>query len=1036
MNLPELGVKRPVLTSMLFLALIILGLVSLGRLGMDLLPDIEIPSVAVVTTYQGAGPQEVETQITRPIEKVMATVSGLDKIESSSSQDISLVQLRFEWGVNLEDKANEIRDKIGQVMPMLPDAAERPFVIKFDFSMMPVVMVGVEAGSSYSWIYEYLDKNVSRQLEQLPGVASVSIYGGNRREIQVAVDRRRLEAYQVSLRQVSAAIRSANLNEPGGFLKSGAYDFILRTPEELTIPQLNRVVVTQRAGRPVYLSDLATVSDGYAEKVGGVTVSDRPGLFMIVQKQSGVNTVEVANRVKLEMARIQKELPPDVHFRTLFDQADFIRRSINNLRDSLLQGGLLVILVIFFFVRDLRSSFIVAISIPVSLITTFFMMYGAGFSLNMISLSSLGIAVGMVVDAAIVVFENILRHREAGEGPIESALNGAQEVFGAVVASVLAVVTVFVPIIFTGGVSGILFKQLALSFSFCLLCSLLTAVMLIPLLSSRLLRTGGSGRGIQAAVLESGERFFRNLSAGYRNLLDWTLNHKKISLGFSCLMLLGSLLLVPLVGTEFMPEMDQGMISFSVEMPVGTRQEVTGEMIRKLTDILARNVPEAEVIMGHWGRMSGNSAMVAMSGGKPPAGYRGELIIKLISKEKRQRSGRQIAESLKPLLKAPPARVLFDASDPMASMLFGSAKPLTVEIKGYDLEKSRQLAAEVSRVLGGIPGVSDVSLSRDEGQPEYQIKVRRDKSSLMGLSVSDISSQVKSYYAGDTGNQYRESGEQYDIMIRLRDSDRADPEVLAGVYLANPGGGLVRLSQVADIRAGTGPVSISRRDQERYVEVSGEIYNRSLSSVVNEAEPQLRRLSLPSGFSLAFTGGREEQVKSFRVMLFALILSVVLVYMVMASQFESFLDPFVIMFAVPFSLIGVIWSLFLTGNTLSLTSFLGLIMLVGVVEETGIILVTFAIELRKKGLPLREALLQAGQLRLRPILMTSLTTIMGMVPLVIARGEGSEMFRPLAIVIIGGLLVAMLMTLFFIPVLYFLLEERVKKPSGAPPRPR
>ena len=1025
MNLSEIGVRRPVLTAMVFLGLLIIGVVSLCRLGLDLLPEIEIPTIAVVTYYPGAGPQEVESQVTRPIENEMATVSGLDKIESSSNQDVSIVTLKFEWGVDLEEKASEVRDKAGLVETLLPDEADRPYVMKFDFAMMPVLVVGVEVKDSYVRMYEYLDKKVSRQLEQLPGVASVSIFGGNVREIDVGIDRQRLEAYRIPISAVVGAIHQANLNMPGGFIKGGPYEYVVRTPEEVTIDQLSRIVIRQVQGRPVFLRDVAAVTDAFAEKSGDVSINQKLGLAMMVQKQSGTNTVVVVNRVQKELRRISRNLPPDVKLHYIFDQSDFVKRSIGSLRDSLLQGGLLVILVIFFFVRDIRSSFIVAASIPISLITTFILMYGAGFTLNLVSLSSLGIAVGMVVDASIVVFENILRHHEGGEDRFEAALSGSREVAPAVIASVLAVVTVFVPVIFTGGISGILFRQLAFSFSFTLLCSLFTALTLVPLLSSKILRLPEESSGWQKTLFQKGEEFFRRLSLAYGSFLGWALSNKKKVVIIVSVLMSASLFLIPLVGTEFIPEIDQGMLTYNIELPVGSRYEETEKVMHQIEKIIVDNVPELEVVFARWGRGL-KGGFLTMMGGKAPAGHRGSVMAKLVDRDKRRRSTREIAQALKPLMKFPKAKILFSTTDPMASMFFGGGKPLTIEVMGYDLDNSKNLSRDVARIISQIPGVSDVDVSRDEGQPEYQIKVRREKASLMNLSVAGIADQVKAYFEGDTTNKFRELGEQYDIMVRLQSEDRNNPRILSGVFIATPDGGLVRLSEVADVTLGSGPISIQRRNQERIVEVSGELYGRSLGDIVSEATAGFRKLVMPAGFSLSFAGGRQEQVKSFRTMGFALILSIILVYMVMASQFESYLDPFVIMFAVPLSLVGVVWSLFLTGYTLSLTSFLGLIMLVGIIEETGIILLSFAIDLRKQGLPLKSAIIQAGQLRLRPILMTSLTTIFGMVPLVLSRGESSEFFKPLAIVIIGGLLVALFATLFFIPVLYVLFEERIK----------
>ncbi len=1034
MDLPRFGVRRPVMTAMLFIAAIILGLVSLTRLGIDIMPEIELPTVSIITTYQGAGSQEVESRVTEVLEERLSTVSNLDRIESVSQEGVSSVNLKFDWGVNLDEATNDVRDKVDLAQAFLPEDVDDPVIFRFDFSMMPILVLGVTAQESYPILQDLLDERVIDPLKTVPGVATAMIWGGLEREILVEVNRTRLEAYHLSVDQIIDALKRENLSLPGGHLKTGKMDYLIRTPEELEIPEIENIIVAVRNGTPIYLKDVAEVKDTFKEETAKVEVNRRPGLNLLVQRQSGANTVRVTEKVLKKLEELRENLPPDVKIDVVRNMSEFIRLSIANLRNTLFWGGLLVILVILFFLRNLRGSLIIACAIPTSLIITFVLMYLADYTLNWISLSSLSIAIGMVVDGAIVILDNIYRHRELGERPTEAAIFGSSEVGKAVIASCLTTVAVFLPLIFIKGVVGIMFKQMAFVIILALLASLATALVLIPMLSSKLLHPAPTSRGgIHPEKREKGplrrlykrsERWFGIIEERYKFLLGWALgNRRKVILGGAALLLF-SLLLFPLVGTRFMPEQDAGLFGTNIELPVGTRLEETGKVMRAIEEIFSREVPETEASFVRWGyHEAGMRSPIIRDEGS----HIGTAMTKLVPTRERMRSSQEIVESLRPLVTSfPGAEVRFSTEDPMAGLLFGGGKPLTIEVWGYDLDLGRRLAQEVAKAIEEIEGVRDVEISRKEGKPELQIVVDREKASRLGLNVSVIGNTIKTLVSGKEATKYRERGREYDISVRLREKDRSQIEDLEKIFVTSPSGEQIRLSNMASIREEIGPVKIERRDQQRIIKVEGNIYGRDLGSIVGEAKEKIGGLTIPAGFFIKFSGEREEQEKSFRNLLFALILGVILVYMVMASQFESLRDPFIILFSVPFAMIGVIWALLTTNQVFSVDAFIGLIMLVGIVVNNAIVLISYISILRGRGYSVREAVTLGGKTRLRPVLMTTITTVFGLLPLALFQGEGSEFWRPFGITIIGGLIVSTLVTLIFVPTLYSIFEERRK----------
>lgn len=1026
MRLPQFGVRHPVTTTMIFVAIVILGLVSLSRLGLDLMPDIEIPVISVLTSYRGAGPEEVESIITKPLEDRLATVKNLDRIESSSVEGLSSIALKFDWGANLDEAANDVRDMVDLSMGYLPDDVDRPQILKFDLSMMPILVLAVTAEESYPILYDLIDDRICDPLKTVPGVAAASIVGGIERQILVELDRSRLEAYHLSVNQVTDALRKENLDIPGGHIKTGLKDYLIRTPEEIEVDEIGKIVLaTTKDGVAIYIKDVATVKDAFKEKTQEVRVNKKPGLMVIIQKQSGANTVAVTERVFKKLEELKKNLPPDVNIVVPRDFSEFIKGAIGNLRNALYFGGILVILIIFFFLRSLRAGLIVACSIPISLIITFFLLYMGGYTLNIISVSSLAIAMGMVVDAAIVVLDNIHRHREKGERAQEAAIFGATEVGKAIIASTLTTVAIFVPIVFIGGITGIMFKEMAFVICLALLASLFTALILIPMLSTKFLRLrkeeDKDKKFVRKFYIQSG-KWLEKLDSTYRDFLGWALSHRKRVIIGGFLILLLSLLSLPLVGTRFMPESDANMFRGTVELPVGTRMEETGKVMRSMEDIVTKEVPERTVMFARWGY--GAIGMGSVAFGQEGSNI-GMIGVRLIPKEQRKRLVKRIVDELRPLTtKYPGAKVRYSTEDPLAGLFFAEGKPFVMEIYGHDIDTGMALAKEIADELKNIKGIVDVEISRKMGKPELQIRVDRDKASHLGLNVSDIGNTIKVFFSGEEATKYREKGKEYDIFVRLREEDRRHISDLENSFITSPTGKQIRLTSVAEIIEESGPISIERKNQQRVIRVTANLSGRDLGSAVGAAHKGLSKIKVPKDFFVDFGGEREEQQEAFKLLTIALLLGMILVYMVMASQFESFRDPFIILFSIPFGMVGVVLVHIIFRQIFSVNSFIGLIMIVGIVVNNAIVLISYINILRARGFGVRDAITEGGRARLKPVLMTTLTTVFGLLPLTLSKGEGSEEWVTLGLTVIGGLLVSTLITLIFVPTLYSIFEER------------
>ena len=1018
MNLSFFGVKWPVTTSMIFLAFVLLGMFSFTQLGIDLMPDFEIPAISIITTYDGAGPREIESTLTEIIEESVATVENVDEITSKSLEGVSVVTVQFDWGINLAEAANDIRDKLDLISKRIPEDAEKPIIFKFSTSMIPVMILSVSAEESWNKLDKIVDRKIVDALKRLPGVATVMKRGGDQRGILVDLDREHLQATGLTGNQIVNLLRQQNIDNPGGHIKQGIFEYLVRTPGKFTrVEDLESVVVATNPGI-VKLGDIAKITDGFLEKTNEFFVNGKRGVGIMVQKQSGANTVNVAKEVLKALPKLRSQLPEDVKVEVFLDTSEFIRNTINNLSIAVFVGGFAVFFVILYFLRDIKASIIVCTTIPTSLIITFLLMYMAGFTLNQITLSSLAIAIGMVVDNAIVVLDNIKRYLDRGVSSAESAKSGAMEMGTAIIASTLTTVVIFMPIIFTSGITNIMFGQLAMIVIMALLASLFAALMLTPMMCSKILKpaviTHKDETTKKAGLMTILEPF-------YAKAIKIVLQHRWKTVFILIFMLLMSFGLVGMIGADFMPKQDQGRLTINYELPVGTRYEVTGEYGQKIETVVRKNVPEIEALMVRYGRSGGIGAAIS---GAQEGSHTGRVQMRLVSKDKRNRSVDEIVEVLRPKIEQIPGLIArFDTGDPLANMMGGGGAGFTLNLYGHDLESGLTWAEQLKKLLESIPGLEDLEINQDLAQPELQVEVNREKAATLGFNVSDIGNTIETYISGNNFVKYKEEGEEYDVVVRLREEDRDETADLGRVPLMSPTGQIVRLENVADIVHEFGPTSVSRHEQERYIQITGQVYGRGSQEVSQEAEKIIDSVPVPPGFYWEFAGNEKERQESFFLLFQAAILGLTLVYMVMASQFESLLAPFIIALSIPFGFMGAVITLYLFGARLSIVSLLGFLILIGIVVNNGIVLISYINVLIKRKYKLNQALMLAGTSRLRPIIMTTATTALGMMPMALSRGEGSEVWVPIGLTVIGGLIVSAAMTLLLMPVLYSLFRR-------------
>lgn len=1023
MKLAQFSVNRPVTTVMIFIAGIVLGFMSLSLLGIDLMPEFEVPAVSVMTSYQGAGPEEIETLITEPLEDALSTVSGVDEVISLSKEGLSAITLRFEWGQEIDETINDVRDKIDQAKAIIPEEAEEPAIVKFDIAMMPIMIIAITAEDSFPNLQTIVKDNIVDPLKRVKGVASAFERGGLVRQIRIDVDHDKLTALNLSVSQINTTLTAANMSIPGGNIKSGYKDYLLRTPEEFSnAEEAAEVVIAQRNGIAIKLKDVANVRDFFQERTYDVRINGKRGMAVFVQKQSGENTVAVTRAVRAELERIKNNLPPDVEPRIVMDNSEFILASLYNLRDNVLWAIIFVGFVILFFLRSLRASLIVAFSIPTSLVITFLLMYLAGYTINTTTLAALAVAVGEVVDNAIVVVDNIHRHRQKGQRLRESSILGTNEVGVAVMASTLTTIAIFAPIMFVGGITKIFFGQFAMIMVMALGASLFTAIMLVPMLCSKFLKMEEQSSQKFAIRLfyNAGENVLTWIEDIYVRFLSWSLVNRKTVLVTCAVIFAGCLGLAGFVGTEFFPEEDQNRVMANFELPVGTRYERTEAVAEQFEKIVENNVPEKNVNFVRWG-------VYGTAGGGQFATeeetYKGIMFMGLVPKIERQSSPRDVINRLRKITdKIPGATIQYSAEDPLTGMMFSSGGKLSVELSGHSMTDATAYAEAVKTALAQIPGVTDIDIGRKEEKPELKVIVDREKASKLGLDIRTIGKTIETFFAGTTATRYREMGDEYDVEVRLRPDDRTKPEDLRDVFVGSPGGEQISLANIATIDEGVGPTKIERKDQARYITVSADISGRDLGSVVADAKKAIDKIAAPSGFSYKFAGAEKERKEAFQMLIIATALGMVLVYMVMASQFESYRDPFIIFLSVPFGIVGVIMALAISGFAMNIVTFIALILLVGLVVNNGIVLISYIGILRRRGYDTYEAIVEGGRSRLRPILSTTLTTLLGLSPLLFTRGAGSEVWVPFALTGISGLSLSTLITLIMMPTLYSVFE--------------
>jgi HAE1 family hydrophobic/amphiphilic exporter-1 len=1021
MNLSRFAVNRPIFTVMVCLIVILLGGISLTRLPVDLMPDISYPTLSVSTTYENASPEEIEQLITRPIEEAMSAVPGVEEVTSTSSEGRSNVRVTFNWGTNLDEASNDVRDRLDRVIPRLPDDADRPSLRKFDLASFPIVILGASSRLDPVQMRRLIDDEIKYRIERVPGVAALDVWGGLEREIHVNLDADKLMALQIPLDQILTRIRTANITLPAGSIETGQYDILLRTLGEYSsLDQLRRTAIAVRNGTPILLENVADITDRWQKITRSVKVNGDPGVRLSVNKQSGTNTVEVARRVLAEVEKINEDIP-QLRLIPIIDTSDYIRRSITNTGSAAIYGGLFALVILFLFLRSLRSTVVIGVAIPISIVGTFALIYFNGFTLNLMTLGGLALGVGMLLDSAIVVLENIHYLREKGVSAREAAVRGAQQMTAPIIASTLTTLVVFMPLVLVRGMAGIMFKQLALVISFALLSALVVALTVIPMLASRFMvvhppspAANGEAPAAERGLLASLERF-------YGRLLHAALRHRWVTLFLSLGILGSSLLLIPWVGVELMPQSDESEVRIEMELEVGTRLGVTEQTLNQIEEIVRREVPEIKSVVSSAGG----------SGWRAGGAYQGQFRIALVPQAQRQRSSEQIANDLRRSLAGIPGATIRTRAGQglfILRQVAGGTERIEVEIRGYDLEVADRLARDVKRLVEEVPNVTDTVLSREIGAPERIISVDRAKAEAMQVSVRQVADVLQTALSGTRAGYFREGGKEYGIRVQLAEAEKRSLREILDLTLINAGGQAVVLRNIVAERERSGPVLVERKDQERIVTVRANIQGRDMGSILRDIREKLRALPIPRGFSVGFGGDFEEQQQAFSELRIGFILALLLVYMVMACLYESLRDPFVVMFSVPMATIGVILILFLTGTTFNLQTYIGCIMLGGIVVNNAILLVDYTNRLRREqGMSMYEALEEAGRRRLRPILMTTLTTTCGLFPLALGLGEGGEAQSPMARAVIGGLLSSTLITLVFVPIVYSFIGDRPSK---------
>ncbi len=1017
MSLYSSAVKKPVTTILVFVAVVIIGLFSLLKLPIDLYPDIDTNTIMVMTTYSGASSQDIEQNVTRPLENTLNSVEHLKHITSNSKENISIITLEFEYGYDIDVLTNSVRDKLDMVSSMLPDDAETPIIFKFSTDMIPIVLLSAQANESLPGLYKILDENVANTLARVDGVGTVSISGAPKREIHIYLDPARLEAYNLTAESVIQLVAAENKNVPGGTFDMGSDTYSLRVQGEFKDPtEMRDLVVGSKDGAVVRLSDVARIDDSVEERAQETYNNGQRGAMIIVQKQSGANSVEISNKIKKILPDIQKKLPSDVKLDYIVDTSDNIRNTIASLVETVEYALLFVVIVVFFFLGRWRATVIIALTIPISLIASFIYLLATGNTLNIVSLSALSISIGMVVDDAIVVLENVTTHIERGSDPKQAAVHGTNEVAISVVASTLTLIAVFFPLTLVTGMTGVLFRQLGWMVSIMMVISTAAALSLTPMLCSQLLRLQPVKGKLFTKLYGPIERFLDKLDDGFYHLLGLVVKHRWITTAGALLIFFGSMQLTKFIGSEFFPTSDNSRLGITLELPVGSRVEIAKDLTERIYKDWTKKYPEIDKFNYTVGQASTDNIYASMQSN---GSHIISMNITLKPIKERTKSLTEVAALMREDLKKYPEldKYQVNVGGSRGGSMSGQST-IDYEIYGYDFEKTDSVAQRLKRILSSVKGTADIRISRDNYQPEYQVDFDRQKLAIYGLNLTTAANALRNRINGSTASYFREDGDEYDIKVMYDPDHRQSIEDIENILLFNAQGKGVRLKEVGTVVERFNPPTIERKDRERIITVSTVVQDRPMSDIIADAQPLIDKMEVPSGVTINLSGSYEDQQDSFRDLAMLAVLIIILVYIVMASQFESFTYPGIIMTSIMFAFSGVVLILWITGTNLNVMSMIGGIMLIGIVVKNGIVLIDYITLNRERGMSITKSVLHAGKSRMRPVLMTSLTTILGMVPMAVGTGEGAEMWRPMGVAVIGGLTFSTILTLLFVPTLY------------------
>ncbi len=1029
MKIYETAVRKPISTALIFIAVIVFGLFSVGKLGIDQYPEIEVPYISVITMYPGGNAEDIETNITRILEDQLNSVDNLDKITSQSKDNVSIISLEFEYGCDLTEAANDVRDIVSRAQSILPDEVEYPTVMKLSASMAPIMMLSVTADESYAGLAKLLDDKMVNELNRIDGIGSVAVIGAQQREVQVNVDPNKLEAYGLTIESLGQLIAAENINVPAGTLDLGDQVFNLKSDLQFEDSRVLRdIVVSNRNGRTVMLSDVATIIDTLEKATMDERINGRRGVRVMVQKQTGANTVQIIEDVQAKLEDIIPTLPNDCEVNTIFESSSEIKDAINSLSDTIMYAFIFVILVVMFFLGRWRATFIICLTIPISLICAFIYLFATGSTLNIISLSALSIAIGMVVDDAIVVLENITTHIERGSKPKEAAIYATNEVWLSVIATTLVVVAVFMPLTMIPGMAGILFKELGWIVTIVVCVSTTAAITLTPMMSAYFLKIDGAShtyKGI-GIIYKPIDKFLGWLDRVYESALRFVVKWRKSVIAVLMIFFVFSLTLISKVPTEFFPPADNARISMNIKLPQNVHVDYTTKVARQIDGIIAEKFPYINIVSTSAGANSSESAFAAMqSTGSHIINYN----MRMPRRSDIERpSIFEIADVLRHELAEIPEISDFSVSPGGGSGGGMGASTVNIKVFGHDMDDAMATANELQKMVSNLSTMRDAQLSRENLQPEYNVIFDREKMAMYGISPATAAQFIRNRIYGYECTKYREDGDEYDIVVRYDEPFRESLESVENITLYSSMGQPIKLRDVARIEESFSSPTIERENRQRIVTVKGAVgANVALGDALAEVNAMLAEYDAPTGITLELGGTIEEQGDAFSDILTLLMLIIILVYVVMATQFESLTDPFIIMFTVPFAVSGVFIALWLTNTPLSLIALIGAIMLVGIVTKNGIVLVDYMNLLVERGASLADAVIEGGKSRLRPVLMTSLTTILGMVPMALGIGEGSEIWQPMGISVVGGLLVSTLLTLFIVPSLYAMLEGRKER---------